>query len=148
MPYPFTKLSIDKCIFNYRLSRARRVIENTYGIAASRFRVFHRPIIASVDKVKEIPKAVVALQNFLMTENELKNQNYCPQNYIYVDGPNGLQLGEWRFENQNIQGILPINNNTSNNYSEDARMVRDSYKEYFNNEGAVDWQWDRVNRTR
>ena len=55
-PYPFTKLSIDKYIFNYRLSRARRVIENTFGIAASRFRVFHRPIIASVDKVKEITK--------------------------------------------------------------------------------------------
>ena len=146
-PYPFTKLSMDKLIFNYRLSRARRVIENTFGIAASRFRVFHRPIIASVGKVKEITKAVVALHNFLMTENELNNQNYCPQNYIDVEGPNGLQLGEWRLDNQNIQGILPINNNTSNNYSEDARMVRDSYKEYFNNEGAVDWQWDRVNRT-
>ena len=90
---------------------------------------------------------MVELHNFLMTENELNNQNYWLQNYIDVDGPNGLQLGEWRFENQNIQGILTINNNTSNNYSEDAHMVRDSYKEYFNNEGAVDWQWDRVNRT-
>ena len=77
-PYPSTKLSIDKCIFNYRLSRARRVIENIFGIAASRFRVFHRPISASVGKVKEITKAVVALHNFLMTENELNNQNYCP----------------------------------------------------------------------
>ena len=128
--YPFTKLPIDKCIFNYRLSRARRVIKNTFGIAANRFHVFYRPIIASVDKVKEITKAVVELHNFLMTENEVNNQNYCPQNYTDVDGPSGLQLGVWRLENQNIQGILPIKSNAPNKNSEDARMVSDSYKEY------------------
>ena len=50
--YPSTKLPMDKRIFNNRLSRARRVIENTFGIAASSFHVFHRPIIALVDKVK------------------------------------------------------------------------------------------------
>ena len=147
-PYPFTNLSTDKQIFNYRLSRARRVIENTFGIAASRFRVFYRPIIASADKVKEITKAVVALHNFLMTENELNNQNYCPPTYSDRDGPSGLQLGEWRLDEQNIHGLLPISNHASNHYSEDARMVRESYKEFFNNEGAVDWQWDRVSRTR
>ena len=52
-PYPFANLSVDKHIFNYTLSRARRVIENTFGIAASRFRAFHRPIKASVNKVKK-----------------------------------------------------------------------------------------------
>ena len=67
-PYPITKLPIDKYILNYRLSKVQRVIENTFGIAASRFRVFHRPKIASVDKVKEITKAVIALHNVLMTE--------------------------------------------------------------------------------
>ena len=30
----------------------------------------------------------------------------------------------------------------SNNYSLCAGLVREQYKEYFNNEGAVDWQWD------
>eukprot|EP00112_Aurelia_sp_Birch-Aquarium-sp1_P001674 Seg1181.5 transcript_id=Seg1181.5/GoldUCD/mRNA.D3Y31 product="Protein ANTAGONIST OF LIKE HETEROCHROMATIN PROTEIN 1" protein_id=Seg1181.5/GoldUCD/D3Y31 len=106
------------------------------------------PIIASADKVKEITKAVVALHNFLMTENKLNTQNYCPPTYSDRDGPSGLQLGEWRLDEQNIHGLLPISNHASNNYSEDARMVRESYKEFFNNEGAVDWQWDRVNRTR
>ena len=102
--------------------------------------MFHRPIIAPVSKVKE-------KTNFLLTENEVNNQNYCPQTYIDQDCPNGLQLGEWRCNKQNIQGMLPISSNASNKYSEDARMVRDSYKEFFNNEGAVDWQWERVNRT-
>ena len=35
-----------------------------FGIAASRFRVFGRPIIAKVEKVVAITKAVAALHNF------------------------------------------------------------------------------------
>ena len=69
-PYPFSNLSESKLVFNYRLSRARRVIENMFGICASRFRVFHRPTIAKVKEVIAITKAVVALHNFLMTVKE------------------------------------------------------------------------------
>ena len=62
-PYPNQNLPIDQRILNYRLSRARRVIENTFGIATSRFRVFRRPIIGRTEKVRSITKAVVALHN-------------------------------------------------------------------------------------
>ena len=82
-------------VFNCRFSRARRVIENTFGICASRFRVFHRPIIAKVQNVIAITKSVVALHNFLMdaSRNDVSNY-YCPQIFTDQDVPNGLKPGE------------------------------------------------------
>ncbi|XP_055944313.1 uncharacterized protein LOC129975284 [Argiope bruennichi] len=50
-PYPgnFEKGSTER-IFNYRLSRARRVVENVFGIMASVFRVFRKPMALQPDK--------------------------------------------------------------------------------------------------
>jgi hypothetical protein len=40
-PYPSRNLSEERQLFNYRLSRARRISENVFGLLASRFHVFH-----------------------------------------------------------------------------------------------------------
>ena len=74
-----------KGIFNYRLSRARRVSENTFGISTARWRVFKRPIDAIPERCIGIAKAVVAFHNYLML-NESKlprhERRYCPPGFV------------------------------------------------------------------
>lgn len=66
-PYSVKDLTHDKRIFNYRLSRARNVAENAFGLLTSRFRVFHTTIPVKVESVKYIVEAACALHNFLLT---------------------------------------------------------------------------------
>ncbi|CAI6370576.1 unnamed protein product [Macrosiphum euphorbiae] len=53
----------NHAIFNYRLSRSRRTIENTFGIMSSKWRIFRRPIIASEKTVNAIIEAAVVYKN-------------------------------------------------------------------------------------
>lgn len=64
-PYARRGLTESERIYNYRLSRARRVVENAFGILAHRFRVFLSPIVMHPCKVIHIVLASVALHNYL-----------------------------------------------------------------------------------
>ena len=66
--YPKEVLDDVKRIFGYRLSRARRTIENAFGRCSSRFRVLRKPIIGDVKNVISITKAVVSLHKYLINE--------------------------------------------------------------------------------
>ena len=68
-PYP-GQLVEDQKVYNYRHSRARRVIETAFGILCTRFRIFYVPINASVENIGSYAKAAIALHNCLrQTEN-------------------------------------------------------------------------------
>ncbi|CAN7951911.1 unnamed protein product, partial [Ixodes pacificus] len=64
-PYTGTNLDEEKVIFNYRLSRARRVAENAFGILANRFRFLHTTIDAKPGRVPSFVKAACVLHNYL-----------------------------------------------------------------------------------
>ena len=57
-PFPRSVLNRERRIFNYRLSRARRVIENTFGILTMKWRVLERSMSLNV---KNTRKCVLAL---------------------------------------------------------------------------------------
>ena len=76
-PYPGKALTFEtRKIFNYRLSRARRVIENTFGILVARWRVFQKPIDAKPERVETIILAAIALHNYL---RQTDNACYSPK---------------------------------------------------------------------
>ncbi|GFR22764.1 DDE Tnp4 domain-containing protein [Trichonephila clavata] len=68
--YPGVALSKDKGIFNYRLSRARRCVENAFGIMASRFGIFRKPLVSSLETSTFTVAAAVCLHNFIKSAEE------------------------------------------------------------------------------
>lgn len=69
-PYLHRNLDNKMKIFNYRLSRARRVVENAFGILANRFRVFLTTILLSPDKVQSLILAACCLHNYMVSNNK------------------------------------------------------------------------------
>lgn len=149
-PYPGTKLSETQKIFNYRLSRARRVIENSFGILTSRWRIFRSTIIANVNTAEWIVCAGLCLHNFLRISelrSEPENATYCPPNYVDTWDNKGNDIsGQWRQYEENItlknMGRMGANNATRKNFT-----LRDALAEYLiSPEGAVSWQREHIRR--
>ena len=101
-PYPGKNLPQAESVYNYRLSRARRVIENSFGILASRWRIFHHPIIATPEHVVVYTKAAIALHNFLRTT---ESSTYCPPGSFDTEDSNGyIVIGVSGEMNQHHKG--------------------------------------------
>ncbi|KAJ8890935.1 hypothetical protein PR048_010444 [Dryococelus australis] len=66
-PYHFRGLSFSERVFNYRVSRARRVVENSFGIAANKFRVLRKPTLLEPTKAEKVVLAVCILHEFLIS---------------------------------------------------------------------------------
>jgi hypothetical protein len=65
-PYPGlqSKGDNEKSIFNYWLSRARRVVENTFGILSQKFQIYQRTL-QSLPENADIIFATCILRNYL-----------------------------------------------------------------------------------
>ena len=56
----------EESIFNYGLSRARRIIENVFGILVSRFRFLDRKMAVKLETVNKPVSAACTLHNWLL----------------------------------------------------------------------------------
>ena len=143
---PYLGKNLDQCqrIYNYRLSRARRTIENAFGILVAKWRIFRRAIREDVALVEKIVQATICLHNYLcLTENA----NYTPAGFVDSEDSSGNIIpGDWRSEVSGDEGGLRhLNQSGGNRYTFEAGRARDDFKSYFNSpEGEVPWQLQHV----
>nr|CAI5847063.1 unnamed protein product [Callosobruchus analis] len=128
-PFPGNQLTSKQKIFNYRLSRARRIVENGFGILAARFRVFEKPMPYSPEKVVKIVKACCVLHIWLRhTKLQSKRYEYTVDTENHETGV--IDPGSWRNDPLSL-GIQPLPVSLSNRSSQRSIDRRESYADYF-----------------
>ena len=139
-PYPGLSLDRASRIFNYRLSRARRIIENTFGIMSSVFRVFRKPLLLNVENTKLVTLACCYLHNFLRKRKDSRNI-YTPPGSFDCDRQDGtIAFGSWRTITEGDSGIINLRR-IPRRAPQNAKNVRDEFRTYFmSREGQVSWQ--------
>ncbi|XP_076671525.1 uncharacterized protein LOC143370375, partial [Andrena cerasifolii] len=134
-PYSQTGLTLEERIFNYRLSRARRVVENAFGILVTRFGVFQRPIALHPEKARKIVLACCYLHNYLSRN---RAQAYISRGSVDTEDLESghIREGTWRTSDQSTA----LQTSHSRNSLANAKAIRDRYRDFFNNEGQISWQ--------
>lgn len=85
-------MDLEKTIYNYRHSRARRVAENAFGILVVRWRIFPRPINAKLENVEKIIQGAICLHNFLIRYKS----EYISNSLRDITADNTLVPDNWR----------------------------------------------------
>ena len=137
-PFPGQNLDSSKRIFNYRLSRARRVIENAFGVLSVKFRVLKTDIVCSLSNLNNIIFVCCCLHNYLIN----KRLEYFEPEVIDREDlvTRTLQRGTHWDEGSAFTPIPNVGGRSPN----DAVQMRDTLKDYFNDVGSVAWQRSMV----
>lgn len=112
-------------MFSFRLSRARRVVENAFGILSSKFHIFKTAINLEPDKVQIITLASLAMHN-------LPRQTRPDQWNIVGAESDTTTNAEPSRRNSTA---TPVGQMPRNSMPE-ARRVREKFAEYFVGAGA------------
>lgn len=131
-PYSKTESRKDyqKTVFNYRLSRARRTTENSFGLLSQVFRVFYTPIPLKVETVDYLVLSACCLHN-LLRDRYLENTSYHYYNFDHNEPQPSTNMTSLAKTGgfANIEGFC----------------VRDEFKKFFNSsQGAIPWQHHQV----
>ncbi|XP_056374436.1 uncharacterized protein LOC130272627 isoform X2 [Hyla sarda] len=119
-PFSGRRLTPERRIFNYRLTRARKFIECSFGILTSKWRVLTTAIMVNPEKVDKIIKACVVLHNFVISlDSSSINIEEVQQTPL---------LG---FQSNNLRSPVSV------------LQIRDHFQDYFlSSLGSLPWQED------
>jgi hypothetical protein len=134
-PYSGRCLERRNRICNYRISRGRRVVENAFGMLANRFRCLHTCMPQKPENVRKIVYACVILHNLIRSRLASEDDDFR------VTEGQRTNADEQNLPSPNDE--LPKNNKRE---SEQGKKIRDYLRDYFNGEGAVQWQDDRLDK--
>eukprot|EP00057_Strongylocentrotus_purpuratus_P014074 XP_011668548.1 PREDICTED: putative nuclease HARBI1 [Strongylocentrotus purpuratus] len=137
---PFSKRNMDNSerIFNYRLSRGRRIVENAFGILAHRFRCLLTTMQQDPNTVTSIVLSCICLHNLLRLRKRKEHTTVADQE----DANHNIIPGEWRKDNPLLDGISDLGRNSTTNA---AKKQREYFRAYYNSEvGSVPWQNDMI----
>lgn len=145
------RLSQEKRVYNYRLSRARRIVENAFGILSARWRIFRKPMEMNPTNVDIVIKATIALHNFLKTTDitNAPNTRYVPPSFVdTMDHEGEIRPGAWRSHvDENETGMRETGRLSTNTSSQSAMRIRENFTNFFASPaGSVPWQNSVVNR--
>lgn len=139
-PYSKQNLSGLERIFNYRLSRARRIVENAFGLLANRFRVFVGPIHLDPAKTRMVTIACCCLHNYLLKR---RDDYFTPNSVDRYDEQGNVLDGDWRqlADTQNNFYPLEVHQSRDNN---NGKRIREELSQYFVHEGEINFQYGRI----
>ncbi|KAL4118911.1 hypothetical protein QTP88_011790 [Uroleucon formosanum] len=126
-PYPGKQLDCnEKRLYNYRLCRARRVVENAFGLLSQKFRIYNRRMQAKPENADVIILTTCVLHNFIKKyDGKLTYVRDNKQTSEDHSTPINLM-------NISIQGGIA---------TREAFGMRETYKHFFNSPcGSIPWQ--------
>lgn len=132
---PFSKrlLSDTERIFNYRLSRARRIVGNCFGILAHRYQCL-------MTTLRQKPSTVVAIVLACLCMHNLMRIRYPTQQNADVDQDDtnhNFIPGAWR-QNNPLVGLFVARGNSMTAAAKQQRQYLNAY--YMSEAGSVPWQ--------
>lgn len=140
-PYPgIQEKESQTRIFNYRLSRARRMSENVFGIMCSIFRSLRRPMLLQPETTRKVVMAILYLHNFLRKQS---CDIYNPPGSFDIECLDSGMItpGIWRRDAAEQNSLINLRR-IPRRSALDAQRVRDKFKDYFvTPEGEVPWQY-------
>lgn len=119
--------------FNYRLSRARRVVENVFGILSTVFRVLRKPILLEPNNAELVVFTCIYLHIFLRKQ---EITNGCFSYDVEKDG--NINEGTWRQDNIDMGSFTSLSR-VGRKPTRTAEEIRLEFAKYFFSE-RLPWQ--------